>query len=78
MKRCIGRMGVFALSVLAGCGILLSKAASPLATVLSHDFVSYFQRLGDSCAAAGQRKKAAYAGLTGGLRVRARESVKRI
>ena len=44
MKRCIGRMGVFALSVLSGCGILLSKAqaegrASPLATGLSQDFV---------------------------------------
>jgi pimeloyl-ACP methyl ester carboxylesterase len=45
MKRRIGRMGVFALSVLAGCGIVVSQAqaqgrASPLATGLGRDFVS--------------------------------------
>jgi pimeloyl-ACP methyl ester carboxylesterase len=45
MKRRIGRMGVFALSVLAGCGIVLPQAqaqgrASPLATGLGRDFVS--------------------------------------
>jgi pimeloyl-ACP methyl ester carboxylesterase len=45
MKRRFGHMGIFALSVLAGCGIPLSQAqaqgrASPLATGLSQDFVS--------------------------------------
>src|ERR1700733_12094789 len=45
MKRRIGHIGIFALSVLAGCGIPLSQAqaqgrAGPLATGLSQDFVS--------------------------------------
>jgi pimeloyl-ACP methyl ester carboxylesterase len=45
MKRCIGHLGLLALSALAGCGIIFSQAqaqdrASPLATGVGKDFAS--------------------------------------